>query len=124
MGLEASDRELQEALGALDDRKGYLRRDVLWEWALSRVERVHLDDGTSLIVKRSRDPLIDEGRILRHISGGDVPLPRLRHSQLRDGILTLVLEDLGPAAATPHCGRLGWRLAARTRHLRLAGCAF
>ena len=43
--------------------------------SFSRVERVRLADGSSLILKRSRRPLIDEGRVLqglrlhRHIRG-------------------------------------------------------
>ena len=39
-------------------------RDVLGDWQLSRVERVHLADDSSLLLKRSRRPLTDEGRVL------------------------------------------------------------
>lgn len=96
MSLSASDRELQAIVGALRDDR-VVQRDILWEWALSRVERVHLDGGGTLIVKRSREPLIDEGRILRQLAGGGIPLPELFDANVRDGVLTLALEDLGPS---------------------------
>lgn len=98
MGLTASDSEIQAIIRGADKGLGCVSRDVLWDWTLSRVERVHLNNGTSVIVKRSRTPLTDEGRILRHISLSDIPLPDLYYSRRRGDILTLVLEDLGPPA--------------------------
>lgn len=97
MSLEPGDTELLTILSNIDARAACIRRDVLWEWGLSRVERVHLEDGNTLIVKRSRHPLIDEGRILRHIARSDIPLPTLHLSRRRGRFLTLVLEDLGPS---------------------------
>lgn len=96
MGLTASESEIQAIIRGVDKGLGCVSRDVLWDWTLSRVERVHLNNGTSVIVKRSRTPLTDEGRILRHISRSDIPLPDLYYSRRRGDILTLVLEDLGP----------------------------
>ncbi|MEX1255090.1 MAG: phosphotransferase [Dehalococcoidia bacterium] len=84
-------------MNSVGGARDYVRREVLWEWPLSRVERVHLDRGKSLVVKRSRRPMIDEGRILRHLGRSNIPLPKLYLSWGRDGILTMVLEDLGPA---------------------------
>ena len=71
LGHSARARLVADALPGREVRA----RDVLSDWQLSRVERVRLADGSSLILKRSRRPLIDEGRVLqglrlhRHIRG-------------------------------------------------------
>mgnify|MGYP001193070746 FL=1 len=61
--LRLSDAMLSEILRELSRNDQIHDRDVLWDWYLSRVERVNLGDSSNIILKRSRWPLVDEGRV-------------------------------------------------------------
>ena len=76
-------------------------RDLLWDWRLSRVERVFLDGGGTFILKRSRHPLTDEARVIHSLRESDVPVPELVMSCVDEDILTMILEDLGPPVRQP-----------------------
>ncbi len=76
-------------------------RDLLWNWQLSRVERIVLEGGSTFILKRSRYPLTHEARVIHGLQQTDVPLPELRMSRVDGDILTMILEDLGPSERQP-----------------------
>lgn len=101
MDLRVEDRELEDVVRRHVGASHVVARKVLWQWALSRVERVALGGDRSVILKRSRTPLTDEGRIIDHLSGGRVPLPTLLFAHSDGNILTLLMEDLGPSSRPP-----------------------
>ncbi|MFI0354233.1 phosphotransferase [Actinomadura sp. 9N407] len=72
-------------------------RDPIHVWELSAVERVRLDDGTSVILKTAAAPFTKEANMIRHVAKHGVPVPALLMStKLLDGQLAMLLEDLGP----------------------------
>ncbi len=72
-------------------------REVLWDWGLSRVERVRLNDGRSIILKRSQSPMKDDGRVQKTLRGSGVPLTELHLIWSNCDIVTIAMEDLGPS---------------------------
>ena len=76
-------------------------RGLLWDWQLSRVERVALEGGRTFILKRSRHPLTDEARVIHSLRESDVPMPELVMSRVDEDVLTMILEDLGPSVRQP-----------------------
>ena len=101
MGLFLNENLLEQYLRAVYPDGAVHARSLLWNWELSRVERVVLGDGTTFILKRSRHPLTDEARVIHGLQQTDVPLPSLRISRLDGDILTMILEDLGPSERQP-----------------------
>ena len=101
MGLALNLTTLRELVRRATTAKDVVRRETLSDWQLSRVERVHLDDGSSIILKRSKAPLVDEGCILSDLRDSDIPVPSLYLAHLEDDVLTLVVEDAGPAKRQP-----------------------
>jgi hypothetical protein len=99
--LRLSDAMLSEILRELSRNDQIHDRDVLWDWYLSRVERVNLGDSSNIILKRSRWPLVDEGRVFQHLSQSNIPLPNLYFARVTDNELTLLMEDLGPIIHEP-----------------------
>ena len=87
-------------------RVDFSSREVLWDWRLSRVERVHLNDGRSIILKRSRSPMKDDGRVQATLEGSGIPLTELHLVWSNCDTVTIVMEDLGPSRrnATPEEG--------------------
>ena len=73
-----------------------VRRDPIHVWAMSSVERVHLDDGRTVILKSALPPFANEASTLQHVAPY-VPVPDLLESRtLSDGRLVMLLHDLGP----------------------------
>jgi hypothetical protein len=64
-------------------------------WSMSGVERLAFPDGTTAILKYAREPFTREDEILRAAAEAGVPVPRVLGSAGRDGLLVVVLEDLG-----------------------------
>ena len=99
--LALSNSQLSQLLRDISPGKDIHGREVLWDWQLSRVERAFLVDGSSIILKRSKSPLIDEGRILQSLRDTDIPLADLYLAHAEDDTLTLLMEDLGPSKRQP-----------------------
>ena len=100
--LELSDSQLTRVIGQVWPHARWARQDVLWEWPLSRVERLTVPGHPSVVVKRSRSPLTDEGCVLEALSESAIPLPEVYLSHADGGLLTLLMEDLGPSAREPN----------------------
>ena len=102
--LELSDGALDQLVSGLWPESTVQSREVIGDWQLSRVERVKLDKGSSVILKRARWLMADEGRILASLQNADIPVPRLHLAHLEDGVLTMLLGDLGPSERYAHLG--------------------
>jgi hypothetical protein len=73
-----------------------VRREPLHVWQMSAVERVYLDDRTTVILKTAAEPFTREADTLRHAAAHDVPVPTvLSSSHLEGWPLAMLLEDLG-----------------------------
>jgi len=101
MQLELENDELNRFIYSIREESQISAREILWEWALSRVERIYLTDGSSLILKRSASPLTDEARIIESISDSDISLANLYTAEECKGVLTMLMEDLGPSVRGP-----------------------
>ncbi len=99
-GLISDNSELNQLVRNVAN-KNVRDREVLSSWMLSRVERIYLEDGSTLIVKLSREPLTDEGRILDALRKSDIPLPDLYFAHNEGDLLKMVMEDLGPMKRLP-----------------------
>jgi hypothetical protein len=124
------------------------RRIPIRVWALSGVERLCFADGRTAVFKYATEPFTDEHLVLQYTARRGVPVPEVYASVLRDGVLGIVMEDLGEpvrwpndtdgaaAAAATHAagsmpglrllseaalGELPQRALALLRHLRAAG---
>ncbi|AXG82683.1 phosphotransferase family protein [Streptomyces paludis] len=64
-------------------------------WSLSGVERIAFPDGTTAIYKFATEPFTGEDRILRAAGQAGIPVPAVIGSIVRDGVLGMVIEDLG-----------------------------
>ncbi|MFD0903585.1 phosphotransferase [Actinomadura sediminis] len=62
---------------------------------MSAVERLHLDDGGTVILKTAVDPFTAEARILEHAARHKVPVPEVLAATVTDNRLMMLLEDLG-----------------------------
>ncbi|MFI0481755.1 aminoglycoside phosphotransferase family protein [Actinomadura sp. 9N215] len=72
-----------------------IRREPIHVWAMSSVERVHLEDEQTVILKSAASPFAREASTLRHVAD-HVPVPRVHASRiLSDGRLAMLLQDLG-----------------------------
>ena len=101
MGLVLNADTLRELVRKATTARNVIRRETLSDWQLSRVERVYLDDGSTIILKRSKSPLVDEGRVLSGLRDSDIPVPSLHLAHLEGDVLTLVMEDAGPPKRQP-----------------------
>lgn len=70
-------------------------------WRLSGVERLHLPDGSTVVFKYAVAPFTNEHKVLDNLTGQNVPVPELRSSTVRAGLLGMILEDLGPSIREP-----------------------
>lgn len=97
LSLTETEDMLSWAPAASDLSRGNraLNCEVLSDWQLSRVVRVTFKNSSTLILKRSRRPLIHEANILRHVHRCGIPVPRMLAHRNDSDIATLVLEDLG-----------------------------
>lgn len=77
------------------------KREEIRCWRLSGVERIVLDGGDTLIFKRAAHPFDREDEVLNHVARYDRRVPRLLASRRRDGLLGMLLEDLGPLTRSP-----------------------
>ena len=78
-------------------RVDFSSREVLWDWRLSHVERIHLNDGRSIVLKMSRSPMKDDGRVQAALEGSGIPLAQLHLVWPNCDTATIVMEDLGPS---------------------------
>ena len=72
-----------------------VRREPIHVWEMSAVERLHLDDGGTVILKSAAAPFTAEARILEHAARHGVPVPEVLSAVVSDDLLTMLLEDLG-----------------------------
>jgi hypothetical protein len=71
-------------------------REKVRVWSMSGVERLHLDDGSTVILKYAVERFGAEPAILRHAASHDVPVPAVLASTVQpDGSAAFLLEDLG-----------------------------
>lgn len=92
---EITAAELCHELTALTQRGAPIRREPIRTWALSAVERLHLRGGRTVVFKYAAEPFTPEDHALRHAETQDVPVPKLYASTVRDGVLGMLLQDLG-----------------------------
>jgi Phosphotransferase enzyme family len=70
-------------------------------WRLSGVERLHLPDGSSVVFKYATAPFTGEHRVLADLAAQGMPVADLRAATVRDGILGMILHDLGQPLREP-----------------------
>jgi Phosphotransferase enzyme family len=70
-------------------------------WRLSGGERLRLPDGANVVFKFAVAPFTGEHRVLADMAGQDVPVPELRAATVLDGMLGMILEDLGDPVREP-----------------------
>lgn len=70
-------------------------RHPIHAWDLSTVERVSFPDGSTVIYKHAREPLILEDRALMLAASAGIPVPKLLSSIVVDHVLGMLMEDLG-----------------------------
>ena len=70
-------------------------RESLRVWSMSGVERLTYPDGTTAIFKYATEPFIREDKHLRAAARAGIPVPHVLGSTVRNGLLAMVLEDLG-----------------------------
>ncbi|MFF0524089.1 hypothetical protein ACFYTC_35795 [Actinomadura nitritigenes] len=95
--MPASSRVLSLLLGSSSLRaRRAVRREPVHVWSLSAVERVHLDDGGTVILKSAIAPFTGEADVLQHAGRHGVPVPKvLAVSRQGQAHLSMLLEDLG-----------------------------
>ncbi|MDR7277712.1 phosphotransferase [Catenuloplanes atrovinosus] len=64
-------------------------------WAHSGVERIRLTDARTVVLKYAKTPFTGEDRLLTACRRAGVPVPDVLAARHDDGILTMLLEDLG-----------------------------
>jgi hypothetical protein len=70
-------------------------REPIRVWSLSGVERLTFPGGATAIYKYAAEPFTAEDRILRAAATAGIPVPDVAGSLVRDGVLGMVIEDLG-----------------------------
>ncbi|MFB9238370.1 hypothetical protein ACFFWC_22915 [Plantactinospora siamensis] len=96
----------QAATGLLDYLTTVLRlttvaREPIRVWSRSGVERLRLQDGTTLIYKYAAEPFTGEAATLRHLAAHRIPVPDVQASIVAGGMLGMILDDLGTATRVP-----------------------
>jgi len=94
-----------------------LARTPIRVWQKSGVERLHLADQTTVVVKYAGAPFTGEARILRALAVHGVPVPTVLAAHQTDALLVMLLQDLGERVREP-TDRDGAHAAA---HLHRAG---
>jgi aminoglycoside/choline kinase family phosphotransferase len=84
-------RSLRAALGVM----AVVDSEPIRIWRLSGVERLRLPDGSTVVFKYATRPFTSEHQILTDLAKHGVPVPRLRAATVRDGVLGMILDDLG-----------------------------
>lgn len=74
-----------------------VRRTPIRVWRLSGVERVHFDDGTSVVLKDARAPFAEEHVALAVAAAHGVPVPTVLATACGWDGLGMLLTDLGPS---------------------------
>lgn len=99
-----------------------VRREIR-VWARSGVERLEFPDGGTVVFKYAEDPFDREHLALADAADAQVPVPELLAAHIGDGLLGMLLEDLGQpvreaderdgarAAVVLHKARFSERLA-------------
>ncbi|HWR49296.1 MAG TPA: hypothetical protein VN327_17055 [Pseudonocardiaceae bacterium] len=79
-------------------------REPIRVWRLSGVERLRPSGGPTVVFKYARPPFTGEDRVLATLAAQAVPVPRVSAAAVLDGMLGMILEDLGDPvrAATEH----------------------
>lgn len=75
--------------------------EILTSGPLSHVERLHLPAGETVIYKTSLEPFTDEEKTLRSLHAQGLPVPRVRKAEVVDGMLGMLLHDLGAPGRKP-----------------------
>lgn len=75
--------------------------ELIREWRLSGVERLHLPDGDSVVFKFAHEPLVTEHLVLSSLAAQGLPVPTVRAAMVLDGMLGMVLDDLGASTQEP-----------------------
>jgi len=70
-------------------------------WRLSGVERLRLPGGSSVVFKYAVVPFNSEHEVLAHVAGQCVPVPALRAAIVLDGMLGMIMDDLGAPLREP-----------------------
>ncbi|WP_280702084.1 aminoglycoside phosphotransferase family protein [Kitasatospora sp. GP82] len=70
-------------------------------WSMSGVERLTYPGGATAVLKYARGPFTHEDRNLRAADLAGLPVPRLLGSAQREGLLVMVIEDLGDPQGEP-----------------------
>ncbi|MGH3720830.1 MAG: phosphotransferase family protein [Pseudonocardiaceae bacterium] len=81
-----------------------VRREPIRVWRLSGVERLRPSGGPTVVFKYALAPFTGEDRVLAEVAAHGVPVPRVHAAVVFDGMLGMILEDLGDPvrAATEH----------------------
>ena len=91
--------DTQSALLAhLADRAGRsvpVSRTLVRAWEMSGVQRIGFAHGPDLIFKWAREPFTGEADVLWNLLVQGVPVPEVFASVVRDGVLGMLMEDLG-----------------------------
>src|SRR5512139_3215233 len=72
-------------------------REEIRVWSRSGVERLHLEDGTSVVFKYAEGPFADEHLALDVAEDAGLPVPRRLAVARTLELLGMLLQDLGPA---------------------------
>ncbi len=75
-------------------------REAIRVWRLSGVERLR-GNGASVIFKYALPPFTGEHRVLTWVAAQGVPVPEVRAAMTLDGMLGMILHDLGPPVREP-----------------------
>ncbi|MGI9002841.1 MAG: hypothetical protein ACR2GH_14460 [Pseudonocardia sp.] len=75
-------------------------REPIRVWRLSGVERLRAI-GTSVVFKYALPPFTGEHRVLTWVAAQGVPVPEVRAAMTLDGMLGMILDDLGPPVRAP-----------------------
>jgi hypothetical protein len=70
-------------------------------WRLSGVERLRLPCGSSVVFKHAVAPFTSEHDVLADLAEQGVPVPILRAATLLDGMLGMIMDDLGTPLREP-----------------------
>lgn len=94
-----------DTLAAAATESRVIGRERVRVWPMSGVERIHLADGRSLIVKYAVPLFASEADTLLHVRKHGVPVPSvLAHTRQPDTSLVMLLEDLGDPIRTAPLG--------------------
>ena len=92
---EVTASEICHELTATTQLGAPVRREPIRIWQLSGVERLHLCGGRTVVFKYASSPFTTEDHLLRFAESHGVPVSALYASTVRDGVLGMILEDLG-----------------------------